>query len=445
LTHFKLLPGEEVRTPLIALQFWQGGDWIRAQNIWRRWMIAHNVPRPGGKLPSPQFAATSSHAFQEMQNANEENQKMFIDRYLAEGLKLDYWWMDAGWYPFKEGWFNTGTWEPDPKRFPNGLRAVSDYAHSKGVNIVTWFEPERVQPGTWLYENHHEWLIGPEGQQKLFNFGNPQALQWMTDHVDQLIKEQGIDLYRQDFNTEPLSYWRGNDTPDRQGITENKYVSGYLAYWDELRRRHPNMLIDSCAGGGRRNDLETMRRAVPLTRSDYLLEIEPGEPLSQQSQTYGIALWIPYFGTGINGRDAYTFRSQMCPALAGSWDMRHKDFDYDEMRRLIGQWRAVANYFYGDYYPLTRYSLDNNVWLAWQFDRQDLAEGMIEAFRRSGAPYDCARFQLKGLDPDRRYSVTDLDRQTTAEYPGRELMEKGLQIQLVDRPASALLVYKPLK
>ena len=47
LTRFKLLPGEEVRTPLMALLFWEG-DWIRGQNIWRRWMVAHTIPRPGG-------------------------------------------------------------------------------------------------------------------------------------------------------------------------------------------------------------------------------------------------------------------------------------------------------------------------------------------------------------------------------------------------------------
>ena len=62
LTRFKLHPGEEVRTPLVAVQFWRG-DWLRAQNIWRRWMLAHNVPRPGGKLPPanwPRAAHTSS-------------------------------------------------------------------------------------------------------------------------------------------------------------------------------------------------------------------------------------------------------------------------------------------------------------------------------------------------------------------------------------------------
>jgi len=52
-------------------------------------------------------------------------------------------------------------------------------------------------------------------------------------------------------------------------MTENLYVQGYLAYWDGLLQQHPGMLIDSCASGGRRNDLETLRRAVPLLRSDY--------------------------------------------------------------------------------------------------------------------------------------------------------------------------------
>lgn len=76
LTHFRLLPGEEVRTPLVAVQFWQG-DWIGAQNVRRRWMIAHNLPRPGRHLPPPQLAGGSGRQTIEMQDANEENQKDF--------------------------------------------------------------------------------------------------------------------------------------------------------------------------------------------------------------------------------------------------------------------------------------------------------------------------------------------------------------------------------
>ncbi|MBU6411664.1 MAG: alpha-galactosidase, partial [Verrucomicrobia bacterium] len=149
MTHFTLHPGEEVRSPLLALLFYQGG-WIRSQNLWRRWMVADNLPRLEGKPLQPAMFACSSHQFGEMIRANEQNQKLFIKRYLEEGLKIDYWWMDAGWYVNNGSWVNTGTWEVDRKRFPHGLRAVSDYAHARGVNILVWFEPERVTPETWL-------------------------------------------------------------------------------------------------------------------------------------------------------------------------------------------------------------------------------------------------------------------------------------------------------
>ena len=154
LTHLKLHPGEEIRTPLIVLQFWKG-DWVRAQNIWRQWMIAHNIPRANGKLPQSQMSAYSGRIYNEMVNATAENQKAFLDRYIELGLKPDYLWIDAGWYvgAHKKNWPFVGTWEVDTSRFPKGLRELSDYAHSKGVNFLLWFEPERVAPGTWLAES----------------------------------------------------------------------------------------------------------------------------------------------------------------------------------------------------------------------------------------------------------------------------------------------------
>ncbi|MBI2843187.1 MAG: alpha-galactosidase [Armatimonadetes bacterium] len=443
LTHFKLHPGEEVRTPLIVMQFYRG-DWIRGQNIWRRWMVAHNVPRPGGKLTNVQLAACSSHQYGEMIRADTESQKMFVDRYLERGIKLDYWWMDAGWYPYDPdysewGWPNTGTWEVDQTRFPGGFKPITDYAHGKGVKIIVWFEPERVTSGTWLY-NHPEWLLtnpkDPNGQ-KLLDLGNKDARNWLTDHVDGLLTRQGIDLYRQDFNMDPLDFWRANDSEDRQGITEIRYVEGYLTYWDELRRRHPNMLIDSCASGGRRNDLETLRRAVPLLRSDFLLE-----PISQQSHTYGVAMWYPFYGTGFNQFEAYSFRSMMCPHMTACYDMRRDDQDYTEVRKLLKQWREVVapNYF-GDYYPLTDYSLEKNVWMAWQFDRPEVGRGVVQAFRRDDAPAESTRFKLRGLEPGADYLLTNIDSGNSERMAGKALMEQGLTVTVHDKPSSAIVSY----
>ncbi|MBI3911148.1 MAG: alpha-galactosidase [Armatimonadetes bacterium] len=436
-TRFRLRPGEEVRTPLIVLQFWKG-DRVHAQNVWRRWMVAHNLPRPGGKPVAPQVAACSSHQFGEMIHANEANQIQFVDRYLAEGLKIDYWWMDAGWYVNETGWLNTGTWEVDTKRFPRGLRAITDHAHARGVRSLVWFEPERVTPGTWLYQNHPEWLLGAGGGQKLLDMGNPEARGWLTDHVSRLITEQGIDLYRQDFNMDPLPYWRAADAQDRQGITESRYVAGYLAYWDELRRRFPHMLIDTCAGGGHRNDLETLRRAVPLLRSDYIFE-----PIGQQCHTYGLSFWVPFQGTGVIATDAYAFRSIMGAHITTCWDVRREDLDYDLLRHLVAQWRRVAPCYWGDYYPLTPYTLDSAHWLAWQFDRPDRGEGLVQAFRRADSAYESARFRLHGLDPDARYAVIDLDApRSRTLMTGRALMEDGLSVAIREQPGAVVISYR---
>jgi alpha-galactosidase len=419
-----------------VVQFYKG-DWLRAQNVWRRWMLAHNLPRPGGQLPPAQLAACSSHQFGEMINADTKSQIFFVDRYLEEQLKLDYWWMDAGWYWNKSGWPNTGTWEVDTKRFPGGLRVISDHARGRGVKTIVWFEPERVTPGTWLYDQHPEWLLGSDGGQKLLNLGNPAAREWLTDHVDGLIKEQGIDLYRQDFNMDPLPYWRAADTPDRQGITEIRHVEGYQAYWDELRRRHPDMLIDSCASGGRRNDLETLRRAVPLLRSDYIIE-----PVGNQGHTYALSFWMPYYGTGSGAIDAYMIRSVLCPHFTACFDMRKKDLNYEEARRLLGQWKTIAPCFFGDYYPLTPYTLAADAWIAWQFDRPEHGDGFVQAFRRSESIYRLADLKLRGLDSEKRYAITDLDSNRAVVVTGQAAMESGVPVEIITAPGSALLSYR---
>lgn len=442
LTHFRLRPGEEVRTPLVVMQF-STGDQIHAQNIWRRWMIAHNMPKPGGNPLPPQLSASSAYFYGNMVFANEENQKMFIDRYVQEKLQPDYWWMDAGWYPPNitrignqpvGGWCFTGTWEVDKTRFPNGLKAITDLAHSHGIKSILWFQPERVSPGTWLDKQHPEWLLGANGADKLFNFGDPDARQWAVDHFSKLLKDEGIDIYRMDTNVAFEPFWTANDAQDRQGITEIKHVMGYLSYLDELQKRNPNVRLDHW-----RTDLETLRRTAPL-----ILGID-FEPVGDQCHNYRLASWIPWHGLCTRVIEPYAFRSMMCPAVAMGWDMRRNDLDYNLARRLIAQWREVAPNYMGDYYPLTPYSYDSSVWMAWQFNRPEVGEGIVQAFRRVDCMEKSSRFKLRGLDPDARYILSDLDAGKPRETTGRELMEQGLTISLGNRPAASVVLYRKAK
>jgi alpha-galactosidase len=435
-THLRLQPGEEIRTPLMVMQFYQG-DWMRGQNIWRRWMLAHNLPRRAGKLPEPMLPAVSGNQFPGLL-CNETDEIRYIDRYREERIPITHWWMDAGWYINQGDWGSVGTWEIDTNRFPRGLRYISDYAHARGIKLLVWFEPERVTAGTWLANQHPDWVLGGK-QGGLLNLGHPQAWDWLVNHFDKLLTDQGIDFYRQDFNMDPLAYWRRNDSPDRQGITEIKHVQGYLAFWDELVRRHPDMLIDSCASGGHRNDLETLRRSLPLLRSDYIFD-----SIGEQCHTLGLAPWMPFYGTGFIDFNPYIVRSLMGADTTLSCDARRKDLDWNQLRTLVAQWREIVPNYFGDFYPLTPYSLAKDAWVAWQFDLPEAGTGIVQAFRRDDCLFRSAELRLQGLDPAATYNVVDLDVNQPRQLTGKALLDQGLLVEIPAHPAAVVIRYKKL-
>jgi alpha-galactosidase len=446
-TKLKLLPGEEIRTPLCAVLFWGSGtektDWIYGQNLWRRWMVAHNVPRPNGKLPGT-FTAACMGLHQSV-----ETEKTAIDAYLKAGITFDYWWMDAGWYEGPEWWAakGVGTWTPDPARFPKGIREVSDYVHSKKMKLILWFEPERVYRGSYLWEKHVEWhLPWPDKDNfRALNLGNPDARRWITDHISKFITEQGVDLYRQDHNVDSLGAWKKNDAGDREGMTENLYVQGYLAFWDELLKNHPGMLIDSCASGGRRNDLETLRRSVPLLRSDFQApaqnppqaDVDSGN----QNHTRGLAQWIPYYGTGVDSKDTYSFRSHLCPSMGMGTDLSQPEL-VKRLQKSMAEYREIAPLFYGDFYPLTAYGKGEDTWAAWQFHKPEEEVGMVQVFRREASPYTAATFRLRGLEAGKRYVLTDMDTGQGVERDGRALMEKGVSVEMAEVRSAKIFTVK---
>ncbi len=439
LTHLFFKPGEEVRTPLIALLFWEGKDVVAAQNIWRRWYMEYVIPHFAGQ-PQPPLA--------QIQVGGSDTS--YVKNFLDAGIKVDICWRDAAWYinsgsPYKDevAWLNTGTWEIDPTKYPNGFKPFSDWVHDHGMKFLLWFEPERVgDPNSWLAQKHPEWLLQPGSVGLILNEGNPEALNWLINHTDGMIKSQGIDWYREDMNGGgPCSSWRANDAEDRQGITENLYVQGHLALWDELKRRNPNLHIDSCASGGRRNDLETMRRAVPLLRSDFQWPSMGSVPEGNQGQTYGLSFWLPFQGTGTYYYDSYSFRS-FYMASFGMGGLNPENTA--AQKQAYAECRRIAPCTLGDYYPLTEYNRQLDQWIAWQFNRPAEGDGAVQAFRRENCATTTKIFFLNGLDPAAQYEITNFDIAGSMKASGKELMQDGLVIEIKDKPGSAVIVYKRL-
>jgi len=253
------------------------------------------------------------------------------------------------------------------------------------------------------------------------------------------------DTDRQDFNDLRVpELFAMADAPDRVGMAEIQYVTGLYAFWDDLLERHPGLIIDNCAGGGQRIDLETISRSVPLWRSDY--QCWPFDPLSMQTQTQGLAPWVPLSAAVCELPTRYALRSALGPGLVTHWSSQALEsgthFRLDEIRQLMAEAVAMRKYFYGDFYPLLSFSLAADAWAAWQYDRPDLGEGMVVAFRRHESPFPCWQAKLQALDPEAEYELYSWDDNSTRRVYGKALMTEGIGITIEEKPGSVLLVYK---
>lgn len=484
-THLSLHPGEEIRTPEILLLPWIGDD-IDAHNVLRRHILKYHTPHYDGK---PVVLPVSHLGWGGMKTSTS---LQLIDQITKENIGFENFWMDAGWYGAdrpvdefqvfgKEDWFlHAGNWRVNEVPHPDGkgLRPISDAAHAKSMKFLLWFEPERAVVGTPLTIQHPDWFIGevttnfegnterPLVKFRMFDFGNPEARQYMIDSMSDLVTKEGIDIYRQDCNFALAPFWEQADTRDRQGITQIRYAEGLLKFWDELRRRHPQLILDIV----QRGDLETISRAVDLSRADYPVSPD-ADPVGAQVSTEGLAYWRPHFGTllQVRPRDTYHFRSGMAPGLAfalfnvagypnqvGSFIPT--DFPYEWMRDMVAQLKVIRPYYYGDYYPLLPCSENSDCatdpskessaafeWAAWQFNRPEQGDGMVQAFRRDEDDEPSKNLPLRGLDAAATYEVKNLDTPTTIQISGRELMQHGLHVEIREKREAVIIVYKEVR
>lgn len=451
-----LKPGEEIRTPITTILLFDNCTGykiteMRAINLWRRWLIDCNMKLVNGDLFPPCCAASTSWIYEEMKNATDENQIAAFDAYRNNGIDLDFWWMDAGWY-FKnpEGeipissWVETGSWYMDTNRFPSGMADVSKHCEKYNAKTLLWFEPERITPNTFISE-HPDWVINGA----LANMSNPEFRDWFAQRVFDVMEKGGISLYRQDYNIDPIGHWTAHENrmgENRHGFLENHCVTGYHAYWDKIIERYPEMMLDSCASGGRRNDLETMRRSISLhkTDADYSLFQQ------KQAMHYSFYQWLPYFGTPVTSSgysshvDKYAFRSAHIPWFTFSYDVRRDDNNYDDAAAFIKEWRETNMYFYGDYFPLTPWSNDLDSWIGWEFKDFNSEEGIVQMFRRDNCPDSEIYVRMFDIDPDSTYEFISYDGYPTETYSGLELIEKGLCVKIANPRGSALLKFRKI-
>jgi alpha-galactosidase len=448
--HLKLLPGEEIRSPSVLLVFWAGDDAQRGNNLLRRTIRERYSPMVAGKLVEPPVSLPPLIQFEKY---SADFLLRSIEAMAAHRYPADTVWVDAGWYKCPDkpnGWAETvgNLIAADPIRFPNGMKPVGDAALQHGYNFLVWFEPERVMPGTWLYEQHPEWLLTPsdlpperayQKDWRLFDFGNPAALTWAKNQYATFLKDNAITVYRQDCNAHPVFYWRNAEPFDRRGMREIKHVMGLYDFLDSLMARVPGLRLDVCSGTGSRVDLEMVRRAFNLTRSDDAW----WEAIADQARTHAYSLWLPHTGIGSISPGPYEFRSGIGSHVNTCFDpTTASETDWQRWSEALALHRKLRPFFTGDFFPLTKWSVARDAWLAWQFHREDLHGGIVQAFRRPDSSVTTEKLRLHSLDPSADYEFTDLDTGNVRRIRGRDLATDGLSIEMPQHPSSSVFLYR---
>lgn len=433
-----LLPDEEVRSPLVSVSFYDNGNPLKGFNLFRSWIMDCVYPESVTQnqytvleVAGPTSTRTSDEIIEILDGLNES---------VYEGT--DAFWMDAGWYTYNEGWHDgVGNWTVDTSRYDNGISELSGYAAKKGLGHVLWYEPERVYPETTFHKvgsEHEQWLISYENEENImWNLANEDAFEYYCEYLLNSLKENGVTVYRQDFNFAPLKYWQKADKEyydGRTGICENHYVTNLYRYLDYLSANIDGLIIDNCASGGKRLDLEMTYRSIAFWRSDYNCSYHTDLFDATQSHTYGVSFWLPITGSALYLANEYSSRSDIMPLMLMDFASNTlPDFSFHKEQR---------EFMASKYYPIEFGSFDNDKMHAMQFSSDDALSGTALIYKRAEVKESEYTVKLNGLVSSETYSVYDIDNpEKVYTMTGEKLMNEGLTLPLPEGEKAIILMF----
>ena len=430
---FVLHPGEKLETPIFYGGYSNHGLG-GASRLLHRFELTKILPRTASTqsrpTPKPRPVIYDSWEATGM-NVNEAGQIALAEK--AAALGVDMFVMDDGWFgQRKTDHAGLGDWYVNPEKFPHGLKPLIDKVHSLGMGFGLWVEPEMVNPDSDLYRLHPDWVLNFPGRprteqrnQLVLNLARTDVRDFVLGFLDKLLAENDIALLKWDYN-------RNWSEPGWDQLPPNEQKAVYVdftrnVYWimAELRKRHPNLELEDCSGGGGRTDLGILRFADQVWTSD---NTDPFDRLSlQDAFTYAytpqiMMAWVTDSPHWLNHRTTsltYRFLSSMQGALGiGGNITKWNDEELATAKRLIAAYHQVQSTIaQGELYRLIS-PRNGSEFSATQTVNHDRSQSVVFAFIHSteqgrGFPI----LKLKGLDPAAQYAVSPIEGKLHAGSP----------------------------
>ena len=178
--------------------------------------------------------------------------------------------LDDGWFGARrDDHAGLGDWVIAPEVWPNGFTPMIEKLKSKGIEFGLWFEGEMVNADSDLYRAHPDWILHSGNRtpiearfQQVLDLSHEGAFNHVLGQVDAILSEFEIAYIKWDHNrtlTDAAHFGKAT--------MRNQTLAIYRLF-DELKRRHPGLEIESCASGGGRIDLGMIDHADRFWTSD---------------------------------------------------------------------------------------------------------------------------------------------------------------------------------
>jgi alpha-galactosidase len=397
---------------------------------------------------------------------NEEVFRLNVDR--AAELGFEVCTLDAGWFgpsdPATHWYEYRGDWRlVNERRFPSGIRALSDYTHQHGMRFGLWCEIEGLGINAQLARDHPDFPATRAGERLGYVcFGNPDVQEWAYQTLSRLITEYDCDWIKLDFNLDPGAGCDRADHGHQAGDGLYEHYRGYYRTLERVRWAFPEVVLENCSSGGLRIDLGILRQTCMTYLSDpdwpvhdlqifwgastmlapevllhwsfgeWRMEKPPAQQTFNPRNPRLTQKQLDYY-TRISMLGWYGF-SQKLPDLPGWVAARletHTRLYKEQVRRFVRQ---------GDLYRLTgqpRRSGAGERWSAFQYSLPGGVEHLLFVFRLPGATPERS-IRLGNLQPERVYRIEGLEGEHSRQALGRDLMETGLSFNWLEEEESVL-------
>lgn len=301
--HLSLLPGESFSQPTVLVGRFTG-DAARGQRALRRHLRDFVLPKLDGKA-IPALTCWNNY-YGDRGRFTEADALAETPRAAAAGL--EYFILDGGWTgggtdaQFQSLLPHIGSWRLCPQKFPGGWEPLKVAIGANGLKLGLWFDIERAHRDSLAYRERPE-LFSTEPASDgihLLRLELDSAREWAFETLARVLRESGAQWVRFDFNSDPAPLWERADAPGRRGATEIRYIENLYRLWDELRAQFPALVIENCASGGRRIDLETLRRS----HTDWISDHSQSEAIVR-FHLHGAARWLPFSHLGTSMAHAF--------------------------------------------------------------------------------------------------------------------------------------------